>query len=911
MNMKRLYTILLLFASFSLFAQQIDLGYGIVTDAESSAYTQSGAGREVFEKATQIDPGKILYGRIAGLNVYQGTGQTSYNTATLSLHGRAPLVIVDGSPRSLTTVTADEIESIQVLSSAAATALYGVRGANGVIIVNTRRGTEGALNIRVGYQFGLNTQYRSPEFADSYTYGLSINEALAGDGIAPRYSDAELEAFRTGAYPEYMPNVNWWDETLRPVATNHRANMTFNGGTARFKYFAAVDYMYDEGFFRRNTEETRYDNRLKDTQLNVRGNMDIQLTRTTEMKVGILARIQEFSKANYGDIYTILYNTPSAAFPVKYSEEGIYGGNAIYGKNNPVALLMDSGHTADTRGTLWANLSLRQDFSFITPGLSAEAYISFDNVGTMYDASYKSYTYMDAQSQVSDDGTLSTLPIYYGSIQPTLGHGSGFSSIQMSSDFNAKVSYDRAFGDHDVKAAVIYDQQSYNANGRNASTRRQSILATASYNYAGRYAVNLVGNCSGSAYLAHGDAFAFYPAVDAAWFLSKESFLKDVKAVNFLKLFASFGYSGWDGNLSHELWRAAYYNTGTYYFTNGVTGLGGMAENKLPVTDLKAEKVRRTTIGMDGRFFDNRFSVYTNIFHEYRSQMLVNGSSVVSGIFGMSVPQECTGVYSYRGVDLGLEWGDKAGDFRYDVYANANLLNTEVINENQEKQLYQYLYRMGDPIGQYYGLEAIGIFQSQLEINKAPHHTFSEVKPGDLQYKDQNDDGVIDDLDMVKIGGSSVPALTFGFGFNLEYKGIELSAAFQGRTGVTVNLLSSPLYQPLVNNGNISNTFLEREIPWTYSTKDTATMPRLTTLPNANNYRNSSFWLRDGSFLKLRDLTVAYTIPKKLTRFADMKIYLQGTNLFSIDGIKFADPEQLAANYPAVRSYWVGLKFNF
>ncbi len=921
MNMKNLYIITLLFACLSAFAQpnpektsrrdSVDLGYGLVMDAGSSAYLQSGVDRKVLEKATQIDPGKILYGRITGLNVYQGSGQTSYNTATLSLHGRAPLVIIDGSPRSLNTLTAEEIESIQVLNTAVATALYGVRGANGVVIINTRRGTTGNLNINISYQFGLSTQFRSPEFADSYTYGNALNEALKGDGLAPRYNDAELEAFRTGRFPEGMPNVNWWKETMRPVATNHRANMTFNGGTARFKYFAVVDYMYDEGFFRRNTEDSRYDNRLKDTQLNVRGNMDIMITRTTEMKVGVLARLQEFNKANYGDIYSILYNTPSAAFPIKYQEENLWGGDAIYGKNNPVALLMDTGNTADTRGTLWANLSLKQDFSFITPGLKAEAYISFDNIGTMYDQSVKNYQYMDSQSQVSEDGTWSTLPKIYGAVQTTLGHSSGFSSIQMASDFNVKIDYDRTFGKHDIKSAVIYDQQVFNANGRNASTRRQSILATASYSYANRYAVNVVGNFSGSAYLPHGDAFTFYPAIDAAWFISEEDFMKNATNIDMLKLYASFGYSGWDGNLSHELWRGAYYNSGTYYFTNNVNGLGGMVESKIAVTELKAEKVRRTMIGADARFFGNRFNVNATAFHEYRNQMLVTGSSVVSGIFGIAVPQECTGVYSYRGIDLGLSWNNKEGDLNYDVYANVNFLNTEVINENQERQLYDYLYHKGDLLNQHYGLEAIGYFESQLDIKNNPQQTFSDVRVGDLMYRDQNDDGVINDLDVVKIGGSSIPALSFGFGFNLEYKGIELSAAFQGRTGVTVNLLNSPLYQPLVNNGNISKTFLDREIPWTVETADKATMPRLTTLPNANNYRNSSFWLRDGSFLKLRDLTVAYTIPRKLTRFADMKVYLQGTNLFSIDGIRFADPEQLGANYPAVRSYWVGVKFNF
>ena len=234
------------------------------------------------------------------------------------------------------------------------------------------------------------------------------------------------------------------------------------------------------------------------------------------------------------------------------------------------------------------------------------------------------------------------------------------------------------------------------------------------------------------------------------------------------------------------------------------------------------------------------------------------------------------------------------------------------MNENQAYQPYDYLYHTGNAIGQCYGLEVTGIFHNQMEINNSPVQTFSEVRPGDLKYKDQNGDNIIDEYDAVKMYNSTVPASYFGFGLNFGWKGFEVSADFQGLAGVTVNVLNSPLYSPLMSNSTVSQTLLDHEIPWTPETSGTATIPRLTTQSNENNYVNNSLWLRDGSFLKLRNLTFAYTFPKSLIKFAEMQLYVQGTNLFSIDSLKMFDPEVIGGRtYPALRSYFVGLKFNF
>ena len=326
---------------------------------------------------------------------------------------------------------------------------------------------------------------------------------------------------------------------------------------------------------------------------------------------------------------------------------------------------------------------------------------------------------------------------------------------------------------------------------------------------------------------------------------------------------------------------------------------------------LVAEKSEKATFGFDIAAFDNRLNASVEGFYEKRSDVLVSGANSTSGIIGITVGQVNEGIYKYKGLDASLSWNDKIGDFHYGIGASMSYLNSKIVNENQAYQEYDYLYTKGNRIGQMYGLEAIGFFNSQQEINNSPQQTFSNVVPGDVKYKDQNGDNRIDEKDVVKMFGSSVPRFYFGFNLNFSYKRFELSADFQGMTGITVSLLNSPLYSPLVNNGNISNTFLNEEISWTPENKAKATMPRLTTQENLNNYRASSLWYRDGSFLKLRNLLVAYTFPKSQTRFADLKVFVQGTNLFSLDNIHFADPEQLGIAYPSTRSYWAGIKLNF
>ena len=869
------------------------------------AATNASKDASVFEKSPEVDIAKALYGQFSGLLVKQGAGRSEENQSKLRLHGHSPLILVDGFARELNDLTGVEIESITVLKDAVAAAIYGVKGANGVVMITTKRGKDAPLHVTAKYQYGFATPYRNPEFSDAYTYAYYMNQARELDGLSPRYSNEDLNAFyayRQGSAPADVyayPNVDWWNEIYRDHGDNHRAEFTFTGGNRNFRYFTSVDYLKDNAMFVTPSSDDRYNGHVYDNRLGIRANVDVNITESTAMKVGVMARLSEMNKPyimrSSNTIEKLLYKIPSAAFPIKQAD-GTYGGSSIYGSNNPVAQFQESGQHQYSNTKVLANMDVRQDLASLVPGLSANASVAFDYIGKMTEVAQKEFMYAELVDGVQKN---------YGTNSKTMDYDHWFSSLQMKFELHGRINYERNFGDNHVETHLGYRQRSWIENERNASSKTQEVFATASYNWKERVFADAVINYSGSAYLKPGKRFHLYPAVSVGAIISEEPYLKAS---------ASWGLSGSDEDLEHELWRQSYgsSNGHSFYFGNGdqPNSYSGRAEGDMAALTLAPERSNKATVGLESRLFGDRLSARVDGFWEKRSNILIEPSNV-SEVIGIGMSEQSLGEYLYRGVDLALAWDDKAGDFDYGVYANGGWLFTKVIDDGQAYQPYDYLYHKGNPVGQRYGLEVIGIFQNQLEINNSPKQTFGDVRPGDLKYRDQNGDGIIDSQDVVKMFGSSTPLLQFGFGLHAGYKGFKVFADFQGVTGVTVSLLDSPLYQPLTGNSTISDTFLGREIPWTPETAATATMPRLTTLDGDNNYRSNSLWYRDGSFIKLRNVGISYTIPKNVLKLCDATVSLNGTNLFSLDNIKFADPEQLQAAYPATRVIWGSVKFNF
>ena len=898
-KMKRIYTIiaLLLLAVSSAFAQEARTQMDSIVIGNPfrlSAGGNASLDAATFEKSPEVDIAKALYGQFSGLLVKQGTGRSEENQSKLRFHSHSPLILVDGFPRELNDLTGVEIESITLLKDAAAAALYGVKGANGVVMITTKRGQSSPLKVSAKYQYGFATPTRVPDFVDSYTYAYYVNQASALDGVAPKYSNEDLNGFYNKTDQYAYPDVNWWNEIFRSHGDNHRAQFTFTGGNRNFRYFTAIDYMKDDAMYVKPTADDRYNAHVYDNRLGIRANVDVNITESTAMKVGVMARLSEFNTPQWIErIEKTLYRLPSAAFPIKQAD-GTYGGSALYGNINPVAQHQESGQHQYSQTKVLADMNIRQDLTSLVPGLSADASVAFDYIGKLTETADKEFQYSELVGGVQK---------YYGVNSKTVDFDHWFSSLAMKFELQGRINYSRFFGDHHLDAHLAYRQRSWIENSRNASSKTQEFLATASYNWKDRFFVDAVVNYSGSAYLEPGKCFNIYPAINVAGIVSREPFVK---------VFASAGLSGSDGDLEHELWRQAYgsSNGHSYNFGVAVNGYSGRAEGDLAALTLAPEQAAVVNMGVESRLLRDRLTVRAEAFYEDRTKILISPSNV-SGVIGIGMREQSVGENKYKGVDLGLAWDDKAGDFSYGVYANGGWLFTEVVDDGQAYQAYDYLYHRGNPVGQCYGLEVIGIFQNQLEINNSPKQTFGDVRPGDLKYLDQNGDGVIDSQDKVKMFGSSIPLFQFGFGLNAAYKGFKVFADFQGVTGVTVDLLDSPLYQPLSNNSTISWTYLNREVPWTPETAATATMPRLTTLDGDNNYRSNTLYYRDGSFIKLRNVGISYTVSRNLLKICDATISLNGTNLFSLDNIHFADPEQLGAYYPTTRVFWAGVKFNF
>ena len=868
------------------------------------------AGSDIFDKSPEMDISNALYGQFAGLLVKNGSSVYDSNQAklklSLRLHGHSPLVLVDGIPRDLDDISGLEIESVTVLTDAASAALYGVKGGNGVVMITTKRGKDTPLKVTASYRYGRAEMFRAPEFADAYTYGYFVNEARSLDGLPAKYNDAELLALYSGSYPYAYPDVNWWDEVYRDHGDNYRAQFTFTGGNANFRYFAALDYLKDDFLYKKATSDDRYNANHYDNRLGIRANVDVNITHTTSMKLGVMARLGEFNKGNYsGRIESVLYTLPSAAFPVK-QQDGVYGGSSVYGAKNPVAMMQESGQKQYSQTKVLADMFLRQDLKAVAAGLSADVDVAFDYIGRLSEDATKEYRYselVNTTAAAGDQAYILSQQLYYGVDSKIVEFSHWFSSLQMRFELQGRLNWERDFGASHVETHAAYRQRSWILSGQNNSSKTQEVLGSAGYRWKDRIFVDGVINYSGSAYLPKGSRFHLYPALSVAAVLKTGE--------PYVKAYASAGRSGSDGDLEHELWRQSYVSGSGYYFgPNGGSSYSGRTEGDMAAVTLAPELSTRATLGTEFKYFADRLDFVAEGFLERRSNILISPSNI-SEVIGVGINEQSLGEQSYRGFDLSLAWNDTAGDFSYGAYANGGWLFTKVINDGQAYQMYDYLYHAGNPVGQRYGLEVIGIFQSQVEINNSPQQTFGDVRPGDLKYRDQNGDGIIDSQDVVKMFGSSTPLLQFGFGLNAGWKGFKVYADFQGVTGVTVNLLDSPLYKPLVSNGTISKTFLDREVTWTPERAGSATMPRLTTQANNNNYRNNSLWYRDGSFIKLRNVGVSYTIPKSVFGICDATVSVNGTNLLSFDNIGFADPEQLGAYYPSTRVWWAGIKFNF
>lgn len=905
-------------------SEKVNYGFGLQqTNAESTGAVST-VYAENIDKSSAFSIGNSLYGNVLGLTTMQSTGvvweqmPSMYIRGLKTLNGNnGILLVVDGLERdnnwqALKYITPEEVESVSVLRDAAALALYGYRGVNGVVNIVTKRGKYDTREINFSYDHAFNYMTRKPELADAYTYASALNEALTNDGKQVRYSQNELNAFKNGTSPYLYPNVNWWEEVFRDRGASDIATLSFRGGSTKMRYYTMMNLQNNRGFIKNFDTNADYSTQEKYSKANFRTNLDIDLSPKTKMQANIMGILNEFSRPGMGsdNLISKLYQLPSAAFPIR-TESGLWGGNTTWGENwNPVALTEGRAYSkGHTRG-LYADMSLRQDLSSLTKGLGASVRIGYDNLASYWENHTKGYKYGMASVASWENG----LPIAGEEI-------TGGKDTEMSGDskldwqyrafnFQMNVDWQRQFGVHCLYSMLLYTYKYDNAKGINNTFYRQNAGWYTHYGFKNRYFADFTLMASASNLLAPDHRWNVSPTVGLAWLISNEKFMQSQNVVDFLKLRASFGMLNTDNIPGNGYWNETVGGGNGYPINNNFGGDGGWHEGRLASVNGTTEKAYKYNAGVDATLFKG-LTLTVDGFYERRSDIWVSSDGQNSAVLGASGSYVNAGIVDSWGTEIGANYYKKMGNVELNLGGTFTYNRSKIIEMLEEPAAYDYTRSTGNPVGQIFGLQAIGYFVDQADIDNSLPQQFGPVKAGDIKYKDMNGDKVINSDDRVAMGyNSTCPEIYYSFSLGLEWKGLGFSAQFQGVGNYTA-ILSGTYYHPLVDNTTISNYVYRNR--WTPETPN-ARFPRLTTETVDNNLQTSSLWLADRSFLKLRNCEVYYKLPSSwLNRFwvKNAKVYVRGVDLLCFDSIDQLDPEAMNNSYPATRSIHVGLSVGF
>lgn len=887
------------------------VAYGIQPKWMTTGAVSSVKGNELKSFVPNI--ANMLNGQIPGLVVQQwgcepGADSPAMNARGVNTYGSGTglFIVIDGFQSTeayFQQLTPQEIESITLLKDASATAIYGSKGANGVLLITTKRGTSDKIKINFSIQSGFQQPLRLPEFLGAYDYATLYNEALVNDGKSPFYTPMDLEAYKTGNDPIFHPDVDWYGTILRKAAPITNYNFTASGSNEYFRYFVLLNVLDDRSLYRKAGNVSDFSKNGTYTRYNFRTNIDVKLSKRLQGAVTLGGTIEDKTNPgtseNTSGMFDLMSSIAPNAFPV-YVSTGMYGGNSMY--SNPLGDLMQTGYTSYNGRSLQAIFQLKGDFGFITPGLSVNGAVGFNTYFKSYSKKSRQY----ARYSVDRDNADEIIYTTYGQNTSLAGDESS-SSQWRDYSLQASLNYNRTFnGLHNIDAIYLGSYNDYVVTGTDLSYKNIAMGGRVTYSYDKRYIGEFSFGYNGTENFPKGHRFGFFPAGSLGWILSNEAFLKGNPILNYLKLRASYGIVGNDNIGGIRYMFDQYYDGYGYHLGNSNNVQDGLVQGKLANPDVTWEKEKKFNVGFEATLV-NKIDVSFDYFIQKRSNILSQPYRTVPDYLGISRPDINIGKVGNKGLETSIRYnGIGKKDLTYFVetslwYAkNKVVYNAEAIQENE------YLYGTGRIVGQPFVLEAIGFFKDEDDILKSPTQTFTDVRPGDIKYKDQNKDGKIDSNDYYPIGYTSMPQITLGLHGGITFKGFDMDIFFQGAANRTV-YCGGKYYHAFQNDAKVSSIALGR---WTPETAETATYPRLSSENNLNNYQASSFWQKNGNFLKLRSLEIGYTLPFQLSRKINLekvRIFANGTNLFSLDHMDgFTDPETMSG-YPALRTISFGL----
>lgn len=887
-----------------------------------------------------------LTGRIPGLVTRQTSGRPGEDAAALYIRGRAtvndasPLIMVDGIERDFSQIDPDEIESISVLKDASATAVYGVRGANGVILVTTKRGNSGKAKVSFSSEFGITQINRITKMVNAEEYATLMNEGLVNEGQAPKYTEHDMQLYRDQSSPFTHPDNDYIDMFTK-LGTQQKYNVNVSGGNERLKYFVSLGYFHQNGTYETDIEKLKkkpdlakliainpeLDNLLQQpdynsayyyNRFNVRTNLDIQVTKDFSIGVDFSYRTGSKNRPNSeGDASRAFNNmtrTPANAFPL-VNENGTFAAVPNLVRANPLHAFLYQGYRKDNDSALEGTVKLNYDLHAITKGLSIGGKFSYNSY---IEDNGMGLNVVEPVWKYNENGTYQRL---LAKVFPSLINFA--SGAKKRVYWEAFVNYSRQFAEkHNVSGLILYNYNSHQAPGDGEygglPQVYQGLVARANYDFEGKYLVEINLGYNGSNRFVEGERYALFPSASVGWIVTNESFLKDSKLLPYWKIRASLGQVGNDKFGSNfAYYSEATYAAGTNYnFGESPTAAsGGLLEGKAAQI-VSWERSTKFNIGMDTRWFEGKLTLNAEYFRENRTNILKTPSrtNIISGVTSFS-PQNLMEVKN-QGVEVEVGWDHKIKDFGYRIKANIAYNHNEIIEQNEQIRKYPYMNRTGGSIGQQFSLIADGFYNTYAEIAAGPTQ-YGTLQPGDVRFRDINGDGVINDYDIAPFGFSDVPEITGSFQVGLSYKNFDLTVMFQGATRVTIPLTGEVAWEFF----NLGSALADRHLArWTPETQQTATYHRMSNSSgsNQNNFKSSSMYLYDASYLRLKNVELSYNFPKKWfthTPISALRMYVNGFNLLTWDKLKVIDPEAQPANrgnfYPQQRIYNLGVNVTF
>lgn len=872
---------------------------------------------DAISSSNQMNVLNILSGKAPGLNVSQVPTEPGRSATVLNIRGlsrsatdNAPLIIIDGIERPLEDLTPEEIESITVLKDATSKILYGPKAVNGVLLVKTKRGIKYKRDRQFNIEFGAQTPVRMPEYLNSADYATMYNQARINDGLSPYYTQTDIDGYRMGTNPVLYPDVDFHKLCLNDHMSYRKAIAQFLGGNESAQYYVNATYAGYGGYEAVGKNNTS-------NKFNLRVNLDYKVNDWLKAFVDIAGQM-EFYTTNYmsaDKLFSRLSSHRPNAYPIKFSDPGnpgteIYGAmenaNLSSSRENIYAEMALGGSKENTVRKGQTNIGFDLSLDRYVKGLSAKAYVTFDVYNYLVvgkNENFSSYRPIFNENSLIGKELLT--------VEKKVSDKSRIAD-QMYRNYGyfGQLSYDRTFqAKHQLKSdLVIFQSRRENLGSSQDDVNRTFALRT-NYVYNKKWIAELDMAVMGSSRFTKGNRYGYFPTVGVAWIASEEKFLKDKEWLDFLKIKASTGLLGTDNYFDFFLFESR-------WNTSQSTHFGPKLEEDVNTStlvhvgnpDLTWEKSFEINIGAEASFL-NCLTADFNYFNNYRYDILTPTTSF-SSINGGELMYRNYGSVRNQGVELALEYSGNIGKLHYSIGGNTIWSKAVYEKTDDMEGLSSNRKKEGKPVDTRFGLIAEGLFKSGDEIAAHPVQDFGPVQIGDVKYANINNDHHINENDMLPIG-NEYPRFQFGLNINLAYKGFELSLSGSGMAQYDIYLNNSYYW---MREDQKYSTFVKNYFnPSTGEGK----FPRLTTQQNQNNYRSSSLWMRSGNFFKLRDAMLSYSLPQNITNkmtLKQVKLFVRGSNLFTISSIKDLDPEYIDAGvtgYPFFRSFTGGINVVF